>query len=175
MRKISLVFLVVLSILSSCVPPQQNRPEKLSFTPLTTLSADISMYPVASDQEVQHVIELPALDNELNYKVAIFVAKEMEVDCNSYFLQGSLVEKELEGWGYSYYSFETNGEVMSTMMGCPDNSFTKKDSNRLINEAVKLLSDMTGLVAIITEPKFSFRRISNLKFVKINSSMPVLV
>ncbi len=54
-------------------------------------------------------------------------------------------------------------------------NFSKKDSNRLLTEAAKLLSDMTGLLAIVTEPKFSFRRISNLKFVKISDKKVLFV
>ncbi len=54
-------------------------------------------------------------------------------------------------------------------------NFSKKDSNRLLTEAAKLLSDMTGLLAIVTEPKFSFRRISNLKFVKISEKKILFV
>ncbi|HLS37444.1 MAG TPA: ecotin family protein, partial [Sphingobacterium bovisgrunnientis] len=44
-----------------------------------------------------------------------------EVDgCNYFNLQGTLETKDLQGWGYNYYVFKTNGQVTSTMIGCPD-------------------------------------------------------
>ena len=33
---------------------------------------------------------------------------------------GTLEKKSLQGWGYDYYVFKTDGQVMSTMIGCPD-------------------------------------------------------
>lgn len=110
---------------------------------------DTSMFPKAQENQVQHIIELPSLKNEKGYKVEVFLAKEMEVDCNFHSLQGVLLEKDLAGWGYNYYVFQTNGQVMSTMMACPDNVLTKKD----VCSESKLLSYNSKLPIIIYTPK----------------------
>ena len=60
-------------------------------------------------------------DDETNYKVQLTVGKMMEVDCNQHNLEGDFKNETLEGFGYDYYVFETNGNVASTMMACPDN------------------------------------------------------
>ncbi|NLA61628.1 MAG: hypothetical protein GX857_00100 [Bacteroidales bacterium] len=65
-------------------------------------------------------------DNEANHKVQLKVGKLMEVDCNLHNLEGEFEEEALEGYGYEYYVFETNGNVASTMMACPDDTKTEK-------------------------------------------------
>ncbi len=101
----------------------------------------VDMFPKAQKDEIQHIIALPVLDNEEAHKVEIFVTKTMEVDCNYHLLSGRIEEKELRGWGCNYYLFKTNGNVISTMMACPDNSLTKKDvasESQLLNYNSKL-------------------------------------
>lgn len=96
----------------------------------------MDMFPKAGKNETQHIIALPVLENEDEHKVEIFVTKTMEVDCNYHVLTGRLEEKELSGWGYNYYVFKTSGEIISTMMACPDKILTEKDvasESRLLN------------------------------------------
>ncbi len=88
---------------------------------------DISMFPKAKNNEVQRYISLKPLNNEENYKVELFITKEMEVDCNQHSLQCNIEVKDLQGWGYDYYIFKSDGKTMSTMMMCPETSKTKKD------------------------------------------------
>ena len=57
--------------------------------------------------------------NEANYKVQLAVGKMMEVDCNQHNMEGVFEHETLEGYGYDYYVFKTNGNVASTMMACP--------------------------------------------------------
>lgn len=65
-------------------------------------------------------------DDEANLKVQLKVGKVMEVDCNHHHLEGEFEEEALEGYGYEYYTFETNGNVASTLMACPDDTKTEK-------------------------------------------------
>ncbi len=89
---------------------------------------DYSMYPKAKEGYKQKVITLKSLPNEEDYSVEIFAGKKMNVDsCNHFSLIGNLDEKSVEGWGYSYYNFETKGESMSTAMGCLDNKSIEKN------------------------------------------------
>ncbi|MDL2214986.1 serine protease inhibitor ecotin [Dysgonomonas sp. OttesenSCG-928-M03] len=75
-------------------------------------------FPQAEAGMVRHVIELPKKSNEDAFKVEIVPGKTMSVDCNNHRLAGTLTEKDLEGWGYNYYVFNSDGQTMSTMMAC---------------------------------------------------------
>jgi len=77
-------------------------------------------FPAAMDSLVRYVIELDEKADEYSYKVELIPGKVMLVDCNRHRLAGKLQEKTLEGWGYNYYEFYTNGQVASTMMLCHD-------------------------------------------------------
>lgn len=89
-----------------------------------TTQVDLTPFGPAKSGYVQYVIDLPhsTTGQDYNKKVAFYVGKMAEVDlCNSHFLQGIIHSKELKGWGYTYYEFETDGMIMSTMKGCLDN------------------------------------------------------
>ncbi|MTG98623.1 proteinase inhibitor [Myroides sp. BIT-d1] len=82
---------------------------------------DPSIFPSPEKGYKQVLIEVPFSKNDNDKKIEFSVGKVMEVDgCNNFGLVGTLKEKNLEGWGYTYYSFESKGDVFSTMMGCPD-------------------------------------------------------
>ncbi|MFC6338746.1 serine protease inhibitor ecotin [Pseudomonas sp. CCM 7891] len=87
---------------------------------------DIAPYPKADAGFVRQVIHLPVQANEEHFKVEILAGKTMNVDCNQHRLGGVLEEKNLEGWGYSFYRLEKVSGPMSTLMGCPDGK-TRKD------------------------------------------------
>jgi len=84
---------------------------------------DLSIFPKPEKGFQLYVIEVPQSSNDGNKKIELFVGKEMETDgCNRYGLMGEFKNEELTGWGYEYYKYESKGEVMSTMIGCPDAS-----------------------------------------------------
>ena len=87
---------------------------------------DLSMYPETSDTLTRYVIELPIEDDEGLFNLEIWAGKTKEVDCNKHNLAGKLNRKTVQGWGYSYYVFETNGMIMSTQMVCPEKNTTEK-------------------------------------------------
>lgn len=89
----------------------------------TTYKVDLKPFPKAEQGMKQVVIEVPHSEQDQNKKIEILVGKEMETDkCNRYSLGGSFDSKELQGWGYNYLTFKTNGNVASTRMVCADNS-----------------------------------------------------
>ncbi len=142
------LFFIVVVMISSCATMQTK--ENLSKTNYKrTEPMDISMYPKADENQVRHIIELAPLKNEETVKVEIYLCKEMEVDCNIHRLEGSLTAKELSGWGYNYYVFETNGKIISTLMNCPDGKLTKKD---VMSES-KLLRYNSKLPIVVYSPK----------------------
>lgn len=84
---------------------------------------DLSIYPKPEKSYKQMVIEVPHSNNDDAKKIEFAVGKWMEVDiCNKHSLQGSLEQKVLKGWGYSYYVFKSNGNNISTQMACLDSN-----------------------------------------------------
>ena len=81
---------------------------------------DISMYPEPKEGFNRYVIALDKQNDEDNYKVEVVATKRIEVDCNHHSLSGSFLDKNLSGWGYTYYEFTGDGSVLSTRMGCLD-------------------------------------------------------
>lgn len=76
-------------------------------------------FPEAKPGMMRHVIILDKKNNEEFYKVELIPGKIMKVDCNKHTLLGKTEEKELEGWGYSFYEFSSEGKTISTRMACP--------------------------------------------------------
>lgn len=90
---------------------------------------DMSVFPKPDNGWMQHVIHLPEVDRKemSNYKIEFYIGKYAEVDmCNTFGLIGELQEKELSGYGYNYFRFDTDGNVMGTLMGCSDRSMQTK-------------------------------------------------
>lgn len=87
----------------------------------TVTKTDLSIFPKPEKGFKQVVIEVPHSDRDESKKVEFRVGKWMEVDgCNRFGLLGKIEEKDLSGWGYNYFVFDTKGDVFSTQMGCPD-------------------------------------------------------
>lgn len=82
-------------------------------------ASDIKMFPAAGKNEQRVVIRLPKLSHEENSKVELLVGQQKDVDCNLHRMSGDLQEKDLQGWGYSYYRLEQAGPMISTRMACP--------------------------------------------------------
>lgn len=82
---------------------------------------DLSIFPKPEVGYKQMVIDVPHSEKDNEKKIEFTVGKYLEVDnCNSHGLAGELNSKDLEGWGFNYYQFKTNGAVRSTMMACAD-------------------------------------------------------
>ena len=124
MKKITFQLLMLTSalfILGACT----NTKNKESAESHYQANGD-AVYP-AIDGVIPYAVTLTDKgDDETNYKVQLTVGKMMEVDCNQHNLEGDFKNETLEGFGYDYYVFETNGNVASTMMACPDDQKTEK-------------------------------------------------
>ncbi|MDR0228336.1 MAG: ecotin family protein [Flavobacteriaceae bacterium] len=82
---------------------------------------DASIFPKPEKGYKQVVIDVPHSTEDNNKRIEFSVGKYAEVDgCNHYSLMGKLEEKNLEGWGYTYFEFKSDGNMTSTLMGCPD-------------------------------------------------------
>lgn len=90
---------------------------------------DTKIFPESKKGYTQFVIEVPfsSMEDDANKKIEIFVGKYQEVDtCNRHSLMGEFQTKDLQGWGYNYYEFQSNGDVVGTLMGCGDDQKVSK-------------------------------------------------
>lgn len=109
----------------------------LSFTAHAAKLEDVAPFPKAESGFTRQVIHLAAQTREDSYQVEILAGKTLNVDCNRQRLGGMLEEKNLEGWGYSFYRLEKVIGPMSTMMACPDGK-TKKDFVPVVGDGFML-------------------------------------
>jgi ecotin len=97
--------------------PEQVTSNSALSAPIQALH-DLTIYPNLPNM-VKNVIFMDPLANELLCKVEFYAVKSLEVDdCNKHSLFGDFEVKTLEGYGYPYYVFNTNSQVISTKMGC---------------------------------------------------------
>ncbi len=99
---------------------RHHRGGKHMMKPTEEALKNLKAYPETVGDMERHVIYLSERKNEDALKVELVPGKIMEVDCNQHRLMGQIKEETVQGWGYNYFTFETNGETASTMMMCPD-------------------------------------------------------
>lgn len=110
--------------LSACAQQQPPAP----ITDATPVSSGVSAaqalaaFPTSLPGHTRYVIELPSQADEHLRKVELIGGKTMTVDCNHHGMDGQFVERPVEGWGYNYWLLQSQGQVMSTKMGCPPGS-----------------------------------------------------
>ncbi len=124
MKRITMKFLMVVAVAVFAVACT-NTKNKESVEAVYTANGD-AVYPTIEGMIPFAVTVADKGDEEASRKVFLEVGKMMEVDCNQHHLDGSFEEKALEGYQYDYYVFNTNGNVASTMMACPDDKKTNK-------------------------------------------------
>ncbi|MDF3867214.1 serine protease inhibitor ecotin [Pseudomonas denitrificans (nom. rej.)] len=112
---------------------------------------DVAPYPKADEGFVRQVIHLPKQAQEENFKVEILAGKTLTVDCNRQRLGGTLEEKTLEGWGYTYYRLDKVSGPASTLMACPDGK-TRKDFVPVVGDGFVLRYN-SKLPIVIYAPK----------------------
>jgi ecotin len=89
--------------------------------------SETSMFPKPKEGQKQYIIKVPKQSDESQYKIEVLVGKREKVDkCNQHHLAGKLVSKDLSGWGYTYFDFESEGNILATMMACPDGKRVEK-------------------------------------------------
>lgn len=86
---------------------------------------DTSMFPSIDGYQKIILAENPhRVDGTL---VGITAIKEVVADCNTLSLNGEIVEKNLEGWGYPYFQVEVSSQpAPMTKMMCPEPAAPKK-------------------------------------------------
>lgn len=79
-------------------------------------------FPAPQAAQTRWVIQLPPQTNEADWRVELIPGKHMSIDCNHHRLTGKLHTHTVQGWGYDYYTFVTDGNMTSTLIGCPPGS-----------------------------------------------------
>lgn len=103
---------------------------------------DLTIYPNVPNM-VKHAILLESMPNEKILKVEFYAVLSSEVDyCNKHYLLGDFEMKNLEGYGYPYYIFNTNSQIISTKMGCETNAKKVMNVASGKTETVKYVSLM---------------------------------
>ena len=97
----------------------------------------------------RYVIHVPSTGSDDNYQVELIAGKTAKIDCNVHRLNGNIAEKDLSGWGYTYYEFTTQGQMVSTMMACPNQPETEK----FVTGATKLVRYNSRLPIVVFVPK----------------------
>lgn len=108
----------------------------------------LAPFPKAEQGMVRYVIFLDQHEDESQYKIEIVPGKVMSVDCNRHTLMGKLEEKDLQGWGYNYYVFTSDGMTRSTMMAC-----NKPNEDKFIQSQTKLVRYNSKLPIVIYAPQ----------------------
>ncbi|MGR5347331.1 ecotin family protein [Vibrio mediterranei] len=76
---------------------------------------------------VKHSFVLTPMDNEHDHLIEIRPSVKVKVDsCNKVSLGAETKIDILEGWGFSYYVVNTNGNLRSSLMGCADERRVEK-------------------------------------------------
>lgn len=98
-----------------------KKTDNSSNNQLQDETAMTKIYP-ALNGYTAHEIKVPEKEDEAQLRLEIIPGKNTTVDaCNKFGLQGEFKEKELSD-GETYLVFESDGEIIATQMGCPDDS-----------------------------------------------------
>lgn len=78
-------------------------------------------YPPAAAGKTRHVILLPEVEGEENRKVEIVAGKSIDTDgVNRYRLGGEFREKDIPGWGFSFFEVDALPGPISTRIAPPE-------------------------------------------------------
>ncbi|OJU90407.1 MAG: hypothetical protein BGO13_15410 [Burkholderiales bacterium 66-5] len=111
-----LVLLLGAAALAACAQ------QPMANTSNPDAAKELKAFPSEMAGHRRYVIELPQLPDEAEHKLELIGGKTTQVDCNSRGMDGRFEAREVQGWGYSYWVFGSQGRVLSTMMMCPPGS-----------------------------------------------------
>ena len=105
----------------------------------------LSAFPTEKEGFNRFVLLLPEIIDTQERKVEIIVGQMAYVDCNRHILGGTFSRETVDGWGFDYLVFRSDGMMAATRMAC------------------------------IEPPVFSFVAAAQTEFVRYNIQMPVVV
>jgi len=142
-KKIALALVTVCISMSLCNTVNAQQTGKVNEA-----EKALEAFPAAEKGMVRHVIQLKKQKDESLFKVEIIPGKNMLVDCNYHTLMGKLEEKDLQGWGYNYYVFSSDGQTRSTLMAC-----NKPKENKFVQAQTVTLNYNSRLPIVVYAPE----------------------
>ncbi len=110
-----IAYIVPLAVISTGLIGCSQGTKMLEDTKTST-----AIFPKPTDSQEQFIVNLPKLENEKNHKVEVFLVKKAMVDCNYSSLFVDFKVKDLKGFGYNYYEFNSKGYIAQTLMACSE-------------------------------------------------------
>lgn len=94
------------------------------FAVLSVHAGDnMKAFPPPEEGQLRYVVQLPAQDEEPNYKVELIVGKTVQADKeNQYFFGGQILEETIAGWGFPRYIVKALGPMAGTLMAVDPNA-----------------------------------------------------
>ena len=94
------------------------------FAVLSVHAGDnMKAFPPPEEGQLRYVVQLPAQDDETNFKVELIVGKTVQVDeKNQYFFGGQILEETIAGWGFPRYIVKALGPMAGTLMAVDPNA-----------------------------------------------------
>ena len=114
-RYLNALLASLLALLSLAAQAQNKTHNKLD-----------TLFPAAKKGYKKITVYVPKANKEQNLKLELLVGITKQVDCNTHILIGNIQAQTLTGYGYSYYTVESDGTLASTKMLCLNNTTTKK-------------------------------------------------
>ncbi len=114
---------------------------------------DKEAFPKTLEGYKRYVIDLDALSNEDKVEVELIAGLNKEVDCNIHMLMGDFETRTVEGYGFDYYVFNSNGDTASTLMGCPDDSKT----TQFVSKSMKIRYNSKLPVVVFAPENFEVK------------------
>lgn len=80
----------------------------------------LSAFPTEKEGFERFILLLPYSNTPDDLKVEIIPGQVAYVDCNRHVLSGSFSREIVDGWGFDYYVFTSDGIMAATRMACID-------------------------------------------------------
>lgn len=108
-------------------------------------------FPEVKEDYERYIIVLPEYKdlNKTEFQIEIVPGFMAEVDCANHTLNGTFTTETVEGWGYQYLVFQTDGHLVSDKTDCPD----KQKKSKFIYGKTETISYNSQIPAVIFAPK----------------------
>lgn len=148
-----LMFIAIGVMLSSCSSAKKNNHPDKNYTP--EMQEKLMNYRdiVGFERRAIFLSEMENIEDEKDMKIEIIPGRNLYVDCNLHGISGKILKKEFDN-GYPYYLFNSNGEIFSTMMECPDD---KKTEKFVTGETMMVDYDSQNPIVVYTAKSFEVK------------------
>ncbi len=123
------------------------------ISPLFSKNDPLDAFPKATAEQSRFVVRVPEAEDEFALKIELIIGKTVPTDgVNRHFFAGKVEEKDLKGWGYSYFEMKELGPMAGTLMA-PLDGGKKVDSFVAVNSALPLQRYNSRMPIVVYVPK----------------------